>query len=103
MSNHDPKPTKYQVTVVAPGLAQYTSYSWNCRRDGRPTGANLRKHIKSFEAATKPGGVNAHLGEVTVLRAEIRLNDGSRKVVVSYEAPGVHRGYMFEVISEYNN
>lgn len=101
MSNRDPQPTKYQVTVEAPGLAQYTAYSWNCRRDGRPTEANLRRHIKSFEDATKPGGVNAHLGEVTVLRAEIRLNDGSGKIVAEYKRERIGRP-LFEVVTEYH-
>jgi hypothetical protein len=61
--------------------------SWNCRRDGRPTAANLQKFVESFEASTRPGGVNAHLGATTVTKAMIMLNDGSRKLVAEYEAP----------------
>ena len=78
--------TKYQVTLYAPGMSGMP-YCWNVKRDGMPTGDNLRKHVEGFEASTREGGVNAHLGEVRVPRAAIRLNDGSRQLVAEYEAP----------------
>jgi hypothetical protein len=84
--------TKYQVRLKVSGYG-FPPMSWNCKRDGRPTAANLKKFVESFEASTRKGGANAHLGATTVSRAAICLNDGSRKVVVSYTAP------LFTVIS----
>lgn len=98
---HDAKPTKYQIQLDIPGC-HIMPMSWNCKRDGRPNTDNLRKFVKGWEASTLPGGVNAHLGRTNIRSAKIVLNDGSLKIVTSYEAPGVHRGYMFEVITEYN-
>ena len=95
-----PAPTKYQISLLTAGVG-FTPYSWNCRRDGRPTEANLRKHVESFEASTREGGVNAHLGEVTVLRAVIRLNDGRGKVVAEYKRQLIG-GAMFQTVTEYN-
>ena len=85
MSNQ-PAPTKYQVKIVVPGYF-YPPASWNCRRDGRPTAANLAKFVESFEASTQPGQCNAHLGVTKVLSASVKLNDGSAKVVARYEMP----------------
>lgn len=78
--------TKYQVRIKVSGYG-FPPMSWNCKRDGRPTGANLKKFVESFEASTRPGGCNAHLGATTVTKAAICLNDGSRKKVAEYEAP----------------
>ena len=78
--------TKYQVRIKVDRYG-FPPMSWNCRRDGRPTAGNLRKFVESFEASTRPGGVNAHLGSTTVTKAMIMLNDGSRKLVAEYEAP----------------
>jgi hypothetical protein len=78
----DTTPT-YVVMIHVPGV-RYTPAAWNCRRDGRPTEANLRKYVESFEASTRPGGANAHLGEETVAFARLMRNDGSREVVAYY-------------------
>lgn len=78
--------TKYQVRLKVSGYG-FPPMSWNCKRDGRPTAANLQKFVESFEASTREGGVNAHLGATKVTRAAIMLNDGSRKLVAEYEAP----------------
>lgn len=100
MSNRDPQPTKYQVTVTVPGR-HYSPASWNCKRNGRPTEASLRKYVESFEASTRPGGVNAHLGIEVVARAEIRLNDGSGKIVAEYKRERIGRP-LFDVVTEYH-
>lgn len=100
MSNRDPRPAKYQVTVTVPGR-RYSPASWNCKRYGRPTEANLRKYVESFEASTRPGGCNAHLGIEVVARAEVRLNDGSGKVVAEYKREPIG-GVMFQAVTEYN-
>jgi hypothetical protein len=105
MSNRD-RTTKYQIQLDIPGC-QILPMSWNCKRDGRPNTANIRKFVRSWEDSTRPGGVNSHLGRTNIRAATILLNDGSLTRVVTYEAPGVHKApggsvYMFEVISEYN-
>jgi hypothetical protein len=84
--------SKYQVRIFSPAH-NYSPASWNCRRDGRPTDANLARYVESFEASTRPGGVNAHLGETRILRAVIAVNEYGGDVVARYSAP------LFTVIS----
>lgn len=67
-----------------------TPGGWDSKHYGKPTTANLERVIKSFELSSKPGGVNAHLGEMQVTRARIvRQKDGH--IIAEYERP------MFEV------
>ena len=78
--------TAYVVDISTPGY-RWTPAAWNCRTMGRPTAANLRRHVEGFEASTRPGGVNAHLGATLVTRASIRRNALGGAVVATYEPP----------------
>jgi hypothetical protein len=72
--------TPTYVVQISDGVHYYTASAWRVtsrtqvRADGRPTTANLKRYVESFEASTRPGGVNAHLGETTVKRARINHN-----------------------------
>jgi hypothetical protein len=73
--------------------------AWNCRRDGRPTSAALTRYVAAFEASTRGGGVNAHLGAMTVQRATVCFNEAYWVMVAEYEAPkGDVPPMRFEVI-----
>ena len=93
--------TKYQVRLYVPGY-NYSPASWNCRRDGRPTGDNLREYVLNFEASTQPGGVNAHLGVNEVESARITLNEYMGATVAEYRRAEKIGSRMFEVVTEYN-
>ena len=96
----DAKPTKYQIRIEVPG-AHYMPMSWNCKRSGRPTEANLRKWVIGFEASTLPGGCNAHLGPEIVRKATVLLNDGSQTVVAEYSNPIKLGALSFTLVTEY--
>jgi hypothetical protein len=72
--------TPTYVVQISDGLHHYTASAWRVtsrtqvRADGRPTAANLKRYVESFEASTRPDGYNAHLGETTVKRARINHN-----------------------------
>jgi hypothetical protein len=93
--------TKYQIRIEVKSGPGHMPMSWNCKRDGRPTEANLRRWVESYEASTRPGGVNAHLGPETITRARILLNDGSGKLVAEYK-PEIIGGALFQTVTEYN-
>jgi len=78
--------TKYQVRIAVPGY-YYPPMNWNCRRDGRPTDANLREYVLNFEASTQPDGVNFHLGVTVVPSASIRVNEYGGQIMAKYVAP----------------
>jgi hypothetical protein len=79
----DPAPTAYAVDMTVPGY-RYSPASWHCKRNGRPTAANLAAYVASFEASTMPGGVNAHLGATRVASARIRRNTYAGDTVATY-------------------
>lgn len=67
-----------------------TPCAWR-RPDGRPTAANLERHVRGFEESTLPGGVNAHCGITRVGSARlVRQADG--EVMATYAPP------MFEAV-----
>ena len=79
--------SKYAVSITVPGY-QYSLASWRCNESGRPTDANLARYVAAFEASTRPGGCNAHLGEQHVSSASVRVNSGTNGAVVArYQAP----------------
>jgi hypothetical protein len=82
--SRDPAPTAYVYELDTPGY-RYSPASWNCRQNGRPTAANLAKHVAGFEASTRPGGCNSHLGATVVTGARIRRNEYRGEVVARYE------------------
>lgn len=74
--------SKYAVSITVPGY-RYTLAAWRCNQSGRPTQANLAKYVHAFEASTKPGGCNAHLGEQHVTSAYIKVNSGYDGAIVA--------------------
>ena len=64
-----------------------TSGSWEIRSiyraDGKPTRANLEKHVRAFELSTQQNGVNAHLGASIVRSAKI-IRQSSGEIVATY-------------------
>ena len=66
--------------------ARITSGEWPRSPYGRPSSASLARVITDFEASTRSGGVNAHLGEMQVTAARVvRQRDGA--VLATYEKP----------------
>lgn len=47
---------------------------WNGRMDGLPRLPNVERYVRTFQASTEPGGRNAHLGALRVLRAYVFEN-----------------------------
>lgn len=94
----------YVVEVTTPAH-RWTPAEWRARKRGplpgygQPTDANLARYVKAFEDSTKPGGVNAHLGETRVTRASIRRNTPGADPVASYTAPPAPAGPMFTVVA----
>jgi hypothetical protein len=69
---------------TASGPTHWTPMGWNSKQAGRPTPANLAKFIDGYEASTRPGGVNAHIGPTVIGEARIVRNDGSHALVAGY-------------------
>jgi hypothetical protein len=93
----DTSPT-YVIEMTVPGY-RYSPAPWNCRRDGRPTAANLAKHVASFEASTQPGQCNAHLGATRVASAKIRRNMLAGDTVATYTAKPAPAAPLFVAIA----
>lgn len=73
------------VAVASDRAIGMTAGAWRSQQAGRPTDANLAKHVAHLEASTKVFGCNAHLGELRIGAARIvRQADG--KVVAVYVA-----------------
>jgi len=83
--------TPTYIVKIIDGRYGYEPFAWlttsktQIRADGKPTADNLKRWVESFEAATKPGGVNAHLGETKIRRAAI-LHNMTRQPVAEYVA-----------------
>ncbi len=75
----------YRVHLHVKGV-HYTPAAWNSKHSGRPSDAALAAYVESFEASTRPGGVNAHLGPETVLSAKV-IRQATGDVVATYAAP----------------
>ena len=88
--------SKYAISITVPGYS-YSLAAWRCNQSGRPTAANLAAYVEAFEASTRPGGCNAHLGAQRVTRAHVKVNSGyDGRIVAEYTAP---EEPMFTVIS----
>lgn len=79
----------------------WTPSAWPTKFAGRPTAANLAKHVAVMEAATQPGGCNEHLGATRILAARILKNRGQRDLVAAYVAERTSRliGWTLQGIS----
>lgn len=63
----------------------YSGQRWDTKNAGRPNDANLAKDIAHFEASTREGGCNAHLGEITITKATV-IRQSNNEVVATYTA-----------------
>lgn len=76
----------YRATCVL------TAASWRVRRDGqvfgygRPTDANLKKHVDHLNESFKSGGINERVGNVYIYGARI-VDQTTGDVVARYQAP----------------
>jgi hypothetical protein len=75
---------KYVVEVEVSGPYRHTRAPWR-REYGRPNAIDLGKYVAKFEASTRPGGANEHIGPTTVLRARIKLNVAGGATVATFE------------------
>jgi hypothetical protein len=64
----------------------WTPACWPTKQAGRPTAANLAKHVALVEASTQADGCNAHLGATKILSARIVRNRGERVTVAEFRA-----------------
>lgn len=64
----------------------WTPGAWRTDQAGRPTDANLARHVAFMEASTQPGGCNEHLGATKILAAHIVRNRGERVQVAEFRA-----------------
>lgn len=60
--------------------------AWETKYAGRPSDATLAAHVKVAEAATLPGGVNAHLGAERITTARV-VRQSTGEVVATFTAP----------------
>jgi hypothetical protein len=82
--------TPKYIVKIADGRYAYSPIAWiaskraatQIRVDGKPTVENLRRWVASFEAATQPGGCNAHLGATKLTSARI-VNNFTGELVAS--------------------
>lgn len=80
------------ITNAAGKLAICTPSEWRSktRRQlpgmGTPNAANLGRYIEGFEASTRAGGPNAHLGTQTVVSARI-VRQSTGEVLASFPTP----------------
>jgi hypothetical protein len=84
---------KYVIEFVT-GNGRQRTHEWRVRTSyrgkgyGRPTEANLEKHVQAYNASVEPGGCNAHLGpKATAVAAVIKLNVPGGEELVSWVAP----------------
>lgn len=63
-----------------------TPMGWDTKHAGRPSDATLKAHVEHFEASTKPGGVNDHIGATVVWSAKI-IRQSTGETVATYQGP----------------
>lgn len=74
----------FALTLRVPGFYM-TPSGWDCKRQGRPSDATLAAAVEMFEASTRPGGCNAHLGTTVVSSAKV-VRQSTGDVVAEYRA-----------------
>jgi hypothetical protein len=74
----------FRIEMSATG-GYYTPAAWPTKHMGRPSDATLASYVESFEVSTREGGVNAHLGAVTVHKATV-IRQSNGEAVASYKA-----------------
>lgn len=75
----------YRLHLTVAGRFTYSPQAWNSKAYGRPSATTLATQVAAFEASTRPGGCNAHLGAETVLRARV-VHQFTGETVATYTA-----------------
>lgn len=74
----------------------FEMFGWDCKRNGRPTQANVDRYRDSLNKSFQPGGVNWHVSEsrgVVAHVSEVRvIRQAGGEVVAVSKAP------LFEVV-----
>jgi hypothetical protein len=60
--------------------------SWRTKVYGRPGSVSVGRFVAAYEASTRPGGVNAHLGAEIVLSASV-IRQATWAVEATYVRP----------------
>ena len=55
-----------------------------CKGCGAPNAKNLGRYVEAFEASTRAGGANEHLGEAEVVWAAVSRNYGGSPAIAEY-------------------
>lgn len=74
---------RVEFQIASPARIGWTPMRWDGKHLGRVSDANLAKMVKVYEDATKPGGVNAHLGETTIAAARV-IRQATGDVVATF-------------------
>jgi hypothetical protein len=53
---------KYGLELVEAFGVCHTLSHWRVAVDGKPTAANVARHVAAYVESCRPGGVNAHVG-----------------------------------------
>jgi hypothetical protein len=78
--------------ITKDGPRQSTPMEWRTKSAtnrpgyGKPTAENLKAFVERFEASTKPGGCNDHLGLSIVTSAKI-VRQATKEVLATYTGP----------------
>lgn len=84
--------TVEMTSTTASGTFKHTPSEWRSRKQGqipsygKPTAENLKAYVEHFEASTKEGGCNAHLGLTVVFSAFIK-DQRTGAVLATYRGP----------------
>jgi hypothetical protein len=86
-------PVTVEMTITGHnGTARCTPAEWRTRKQGqipahgKPTEENLKAYIEHFEASSKSGGCNEHLGVQVVFSAFIK-DQRTGVVLATYRGP----------------
>ena len=63
-----------------------TPSAWDTKHAGRPSDSTLKAWVEHFEASTKTGGCNAHLGATVVWSAKV-VRQATGETVATYKQP----------------
>jgi hypothetical protein len=84
--------TVEMTTTCATGTHRTTAMEWRTRARGqapaygRPTAENLKAYVEHFEASTKEGECNSHLGVTVVFSAFIK-DQRTGETLATYRGP----------------
>jgi hypothetical protein len=81
---------KYIVEYTLAGTMRMDPIAWQGQadRDGRPTQKNLARHVRVLMESAEPGGCNAHLGTLDIIKATLRVNERDGTVKAEHRVQG---------------